>query len=102
MIRILRKYSTLNQTEQETLENRNWDGRLVLIKIREYWVSRIERKLPPAEANGHNVLRRPGPTRGCRANDDDDDDDDDHHEYGNEEHIWAQERGINRKQETVS
>jgi hypothetical protein len=28
-----------------------------------------------AETNGHNF--RPGPTRGCRANDDDDDDDDD-------------------------
>jgi hypothetical protein len=35
------------------------------------------RKLPSTESNGHNFLRTPGHTRGCRANDDDDDDDDD-------------------------
>jgi hypothetical protein len=33
------------------------------------------RKSPSTEMNGHSFLRRPGPTRGCRANDDDDDDD---------------------------
>jgi hypothetical protein len=34
-----------------------------------------QRKSPSTETNGQSFLRRPGPTRGCRANDDDDDDD---------------------------
>ena len=33
MIGLLRKYSTPNQMEQEVLEDRNCDGRIVLIKI---------------------------------------------------------------------
>jgi hypothetical protein len=38
---------------------------------------RIGRTSPSTEMNGQSFLRRPGPTKGCRANDDDDDDDDD-------------------------
>jgi hypothetical protein len=33
---LLRKYSTPNQMEQEVLEDRNCDGRMVWIKIGEY------------------------------------------------------------------
>ena len=33
-------------------------------------------KSPSTKTNGQSFLRRPGSTRGCRANDDDDDDDD--------------------------
>ena len=36
MIGLLRKYSTSNQMEQEVLEDRNCDGRMVLIKIWKY------------------------------------------------------------------
>ena len=36
MIGLLRKYSTPNQMEQEVVEDRNCDGRMVLIKIWEY------------------------------------------------------------------
>ena len=64
-------YSTPNQIEQELLEDRNCDGRMVLIKIWEYYGSRTGRKSPSTETSGHSFLRRPGPTRGCRANDDD-------------------------------
>ena len=70
MIGLLRKYSTPNQIEQEVLKDRNCDGRMVLIKIWEYQGSRIGRKSPSTETNGQSFLRRPGPTRGCRANDD--------------------------------
>jgi hypothetical protein len=34
---------------------------------------RIGRRSPSTETNGQSVLRRPGPTKGCQANDDDDD-----------------------------
>jgi hypothetical protein len=33
----------------------------------------LEDKSASTETNGQSFLRRPGPTRGCRANDDDDD-----------------------------
>jgi len=36
MIGLLRKDSTPNQMEQEVMEDRNCDGRIVLIKIWEY------------------------------------------------------------------
>jgi len=39
--------------------------------------------LPSTETNGQNFLRRPGPTKGCRANNDDDDDDDDDERHCN-------------------
>jgi hypothetical protein len=45
---------------------------MVLIKIWEYWGSRIGIKSPSTETNEHSFLRMPGPTRGCRGNDDDD------------------------------
>jgi hypothetical protein len=78
----LRRYSTPNQMEQEVLEDRNCDGKMVLFKTREYLGLRIGRKPPSTETNGQNFSRGPGPTKGCRANDDDDDDDDDDDETG--------------------
>jgi hypothetical protein len=37
----------------------------------------LEEGRPRQRRMGQSFLRRPGPTKGCRANDDDDDDDDD-------------------------
>ena len=39
-------------------------------------VSRTGRMLPATETNGRKFLRRPRPTKGCRANDDGNDDKD--------------------------
>ena len=40
-----------------------------------YYGSRTGRIPPSRETNGHIFLKRPRPTKGCRADDDDDDDD---------------------------
>ena len=48
----------------------------MLIKTRECQRSRTGRRSSSTETNGQSFLRRPGPTKGCRASDDDDDDDD--------------------------
>ena len=34
-------------------------------------VDAVPRRSPSTETNGQSFLRRPGPTKGCRANDDD-------------------------------
>jgi hypothetical protein len=70
-----RKYFILNWIVQEELEDRKCDGKMVLIKISEYLRLTIGRRSPYTETNGQSFLRRPEPTKGCRANDNDDDDD---------------------------
>jgi hypothetical protein len=47
---------------------KNWCLNINKVKL-------IVGRLFSTEMNGQNFLRRPGPTKGCRANDDDDDDD---------------------------
>jgi len=58
----------------EDMADRNHDGSTGWRKTQRNWVVEIGGRMPRIEVVGDTCLRRPGPTRGCRADDDDDDD----------------------------
>jgi hypothetical protein len=68
--RTLKKIFSTRRMEPEVSEDRNCDGKMVLLKTCKFQGSREGRMSPSTETNGQNFLRRPGSTKDCRADDD--------------------------------